>query len=463
MNGVPAPTGGPPTDAASAPATSVRWRILAILFAYSFMSWFNRISMTVAGDEHIMKEYGISKPAMGMVYSALLLSYTILMAPGGWLTDRFGPWFGLVLMGLGSAFFCASTGIVGWLVFSGSVLWLNLIVIRFLMGIFTAPLYPSCSRAVANWFPFPQHARMNGLVLGAALLGNASTFFGFGKLIDVFGWEMAFVITGGVTGALALAWWAYARSHPAQHGTVNRAEHDWIRGDGTGTSLPGSGDRMSLRDLRLLFRNRSLILLTVSYAAVGYFEYLFYFWLRNYFLDVLDLGKDFSRAAATIANLGMALGMFAGGYLADWCMRRFGYRKGRVLVPVGGMIASAFILVLALITPDPRWKVVWFTLAMAAAGTCEGPMWATALDLGGKHGATAAGIFNTGGNALGLVAPVVTPLISEAWGWGWGIGMGGIVCLLGAILFFWIDPSERCREEAESNERRPSGSGKSAY
>src|SRR5262245_40868190 len=97
--------------------TFVRWRMLALLFAYSFMSWFNRVSMSVAGKQHLMKYYGISEDHMGIVYSALLFSYTICMTPGGWFVDRFGPWVALVIMGLGSALWGALTGMLGWFLF----------------------------------------------------------------------------------------------------------------------------------------------------------------------------------------------------------------------------------------------------------------------------------------------------------------------------------------------------------
>jgi MFS family permease len=448
MNGIPATSAEPLTEKADAPPTGVRWRILALLFAYSFMSWFNRVSMSVAGDEYLMRQFHISKPDMGVVYSALLFAYALCMTPGGWFIDRFGPWTALVLMGLGSALFGALTGVLGWVLFSGVALWWGLIVVRAVMGVFTAPIYPASARVVASWFPFPHRARANGLVLGAALVGIASTFVGFGTLIDLFGWETAFVITGSVTALLALAWTAYARSHPTQHPSVNQAELRLIFSGKTEPPAAPAGHRHSrAADWLVLLRNRSLVLLTLSYAAVGYFEYLFYFWIRHYFEEQLRLPKGDARLAATVANLGMAVGMFAGGWLADFCMRRYGYRLGRALVPVVGMIASALFLLLGLCASEPAWVVAWFTLAMASVGACEGPMWATAIELGGSRAGTSAGIFNTGGNAGGIVAPVVTPLVGEAFGWGSAISLGSAVCLVGVCLWFWIDPNERCPEE----------------
>src|SRR5262245_4339191 len=91
-------------------ATWVRWRVVALLLAFSFMSWFNRVSMRAAYDERIRYELRISAEAIGWVYSALLFAYMLFMTPGGWLADRIGPRRALALMGFGSALFVALTG-----------------------------------------------------------------------------------------------------------------------------------------------------------------------------------------------------------------------------------------------------------------------------------------------------------------------------------------------------------------
>ena len=86
------------------------------------------------------------------------------------------------------------------------------------------------------------------------------------------------------------------------------------------------------------------------------------------------------------------------------------------------------------------------TTAMAAAGACEGPFWTTAIELGGRRGGTSAAIFNTGGNVGGFVAPILTPLFSQYVGWEWAISLAGVYCVLGALLWWWVDPAERVSE-----------------
>ena len=55
------------------------------------------------------------------------------------------------------------------------------------------------------------------------------------------------------------------------------------------------------------------------------------------------------------------------------------------------------------------WGIVWDNIVPA-----EAPTWTLAVELGGQHGGTAAAICNTSGNAIGLIAPILTPAVS-AW------------------------------------------------
>src|SRR3954454_15281169 len=119
-----------------AEATRVRWRMVALLMAVSFLNYFNRISMPVAGGP-IMREAELTEVQIGWVYSALLIAYTLCMVPGGWFSDRRGAWVALVIMGFGSAMCVALTGLTGvlgwwaaWLVFPA------LLFVRAVLGAF---------------------------------------------------------------------------------------------------------------------------------------------------------------------------------------------------------------------------------------------------------------------------------------------------------------------------------------
>src|SRR5206468_739744 len=118
-------------------------------------------------------------------------------------------------MGIGTALFCAFTGMVGWGFIATSQVWLFLLIVRSLMGLLTTPLHPASARAAANWFPEQQRALANGLITGAALLAYAAVHPLFGALIDRFDWPNAFLISGGFTAALAAVWFAASSPRPS--------------------------------------------------------------------------------------------------------------------------------------------------------------------------------------------------------------------------------------------------------
>ncbi|MGE5191299.1 MAG: MFS transporter [Deltaproteobacteria bacterium] len=205
----------------------------------------------------------------------------------------------------------------------------------------------------------------------------------------------------------------------------------------------GSGAPGSQGGLLSLLRNRSLVLLTISYATGSYFQYLFFYWMQYYFDEVLKLGKADGRLYATLPTLAMAAGMMSGGWIADRIQLRIGGWRGRALVPVCGMIASAVLLGAGILGGRPGWVVTCFALAMGALGVSEAPFWVTGIELGSRRGGLSAAILNTGGNAGGILAPVITPLFSKYFGWQAGLGLAGVLCIFGAALWWWIDPNER--------------------
>jgi MFS family permease len=445
---IPAPTKPRPTW--------VRWRIVALLMALSYVSWFLRVGMSVAYDERIKDALSIAPEAMGYVYSAFLLAYTLCMTPGGWLIDRCGVRAALTVMGFGLVLFGALTGLVGAsppllqelpasVAVLGQTLAMPLVlflVIRSLMGVFATPMYPAAAHGIAHWLPFRRRGWANGLVQGSAVLGIASTALVVGTLIDWFDWPQTFLILAIGTGLLTIVWALYAADAPELHGSANAAERDLITLDRPPAAPPAEHGRWVL-----LLRNRSLVCLTLSYAAVGYFEYLFFFWMDYYFKDQLRLPDEKRRFYAGIPFLMMAVGMASGGWLSDWFVRRYGYRTGRAIVPVAGMLTGAVFLSLGIAATEPEWIVTCFAVALAGVGSAEAPTWTTAQELGGSRGGMAAGMCNTGGNAGGLVAPVLTPWVGTQFGWPTAIAVGAGVCLAGVLLWRWIDPGERVAGE----------------
>lgn len=412
----------PEPDPPSIAQTSSGWRLVPLLLVMIATAHFNRISISVAGTEVIIPKLGISKEEMGWVYTAFLLVYTLGMSPGGWFIDRYGPRLALYVVAAGSAIFMALTGVAG-LLWTGPALLIALLIVRGAMGVPSVAIHPGAARLVGNWIAPEQQSFVNGLVNFTALVGIAFTYYLFGKLIDHFDWTGASFVAATFTAVLAICWAIFARNGPAMQ-RIDLAQTPSILRAGA------------------LWRNRSLVMLTLSYAALGYFQYLFFYWAQYYFEHIRDVGKEESRLYSSALALAMGLGMLAGGSVTDFTRRHFAHRRMMALVPAVGLTLAALAMAPGLVSERPMMTLLCFALAMAAAGTSEGAFWTLAVEIGGKRGGLAAAILNTGGNAGGLIAPFLMPYLSDWFGWQAGFGVAGVCCLFAALCWVWIDPRE---------------------
>ncbi len=406
------------------PPTHVRWRIVALLSGIVFLAHFNRVSISVAANANFIGPDKLTEEQMGLIYSAFLLVYTLGMLPGGWLIDRIGPRRALTGMGLGLGFWAAMTGVLGWTNASIAALFVPLLLIRGLAGATGVPLHPGAARSVSLWMPLHERSFANGLVTAGALLGIAFTYPVFGWLMEAVGWQMAFAICGAILMAFTLVWHVLSADRPAMEMNEETVEP---RTDA------------NLRDIVSLLRNRSLVLLTLSYGAIGYVQYLFFYWIEYYFKNVLKVGAAESRESAFIIAMAMAIGMAAGGWIADGSCRLMGRRWGcRAMAFVGMSLGAGFSL-MGIGTTDANFVTLWFSLALGSLGLCEGVFWTTAPILEPRRGGLACALVNTGGNGIGMLAPIVTPILGQAFGWNSAIVVACSVCALGGLLWLGID------------------------
>ena len=391
---------------------------VAFMAALSTMSYFDRTIMSIAGPS-VMKEFSISETAMGAIYSAFLLSYTLLMVPGGALADRFGGHRVLSFSGVGAATFTGLTAACGRLGL-GSFLGVvpSFLLIRFAFGLCTAPLYPSCARMTANWIPVAWQGRVQALTIGGAAVGAASSPFIFSSLMRMLGWRISFCCAAVATLALTFLW------------------HFLVCESGTGEAVTHSPNAPWTE----LLKNRNLTLLALGYFTVDYFEYIFFYWMYYYLGQIRHMSASQSAAATTLLFVAMAIMTPLGGWYSDRLVVRLGPRVGRRLVPVLGMALSAILLMLGAQGFGFAATVVLLALALGFLSSSEGPYWATAIEVSPGLAGSAGGILNTFGNAGGIAAPMLTPVIASRFGWKGSLEFASLLVILGLIAWFFRPP-----------------------
>ena len=408
---------------ASDAPTSTQVRIVALLFGLSAASYFCRVAISIAAPS-IMKEFHLPEAQMGAVFSAFLVSYTVFQTPGGWLADKFGSRIVLVVTGLGAALCTALTALAG---IPGLGAWIGVLPaflrIRTAFGAFTAPLYPSCGRIISTWIPPARQARALGAIVAAAGVGSALSPFVYSQIISAWGWRICFLVAA-VAAVVALGLF---------QGFMPRG------GGARGTTA--RSDAGAWKEFVALLGNRNLLLITGSYLALNYFEYIFYFWMYYYFDEIRKFGPANAAVATTATFISMALGPPTGGFLTDQAVKRWGIRNGKRVVPVAGMILSATLLYVGAAGWGVAMTIVLLSLAVGCSMATEGAFWSSTLAVGGRNAGAATGIYNCGGNLGGALGPITIPLLAARFGWTAGLYSMSAVMLVGMVAWFFIDPS----------------------
>jgi MFS family permease len=419
-----------PTPTVSARAQSA---IVGLMFGLSVMSYFDRTIFAIATPS-IMKEFGISAVMMGAVTFAFQISYALVMIPGGRLADRFGPRVVLTAMALGSAFFTAmmpfgATPGLGTLI--GVVP--GLILMRIGFGIFTAPIYPTCTKTNANWIPLKNRARATGCANAGAGFGGAVSPILFTWMISRYGWRTSFLWAGLATAILGIGWFLYVRDYPR------------------GAEPPKVPATRVLAPWRALLTDKNLILLTLGFGALDYFEYIFFYWIFYYLGEIRQLGATESARYTTLLFLAWVLMMPMGGFLCDRLMARFGHKLGLRLVACTSMAFSAVLLFAGVNATGTLSAVTLMALALGFAAIADVTYWTATIGVAGVHAGTAGGIMNTGGNIGGGLAPVVTPWIASFAGWSWGLYFGCFMALAAMVAWLFTDPTRRIKIPAAAS------------
>jgi MFS family permease len=392
-------------------------RIAVLMFAFSVVNYFDRTILSVAAPS-IMKEFSLSPTSMGAVFSAFLISYTIFMTPGGRWSDRFGPRNMLAAMALGAGLLTALMP-VGAIPGLGSLIGVipGLVVIRLGFGVFTAPLYPAAARMNAISMPPLQRSRVIGFVNAGAGLGGAVSPILVTAMLSRFGWRPSFVMAGVASMVLGLLWLASVPDRPAETRVAQRPQ--WAS----------------------LLNNPNMRWLIAGFAALDYYEYIFFYWLYYYLGNVRKLSVDDTAFYTTLPFLAWVVMMPPGGWLADHLVVRYGIKRGLRWVAIGSLLISVLGLVAALNVVETNSLMALLSLAFGCAAVADVVFWAAVISVAGAQAGAAGGLMNTGGNFGGAIAPFVTPLIASRYGWSAGLYAGALIALLGVVAWSRIDPS----------------------
>ncbi|HEV3371203.1 MAG TPA: MFS transporter [Xanthobacteraceae bacterium] len=428
-----------------------RWYILGLICLMYLITYLDRVNISTAAPE-ISKEFGFDKITMGWIFSAFVWAYAMFQVPGGWLNDRFGARPVLAIIVAYWSVMTAATAMA-----SG---WLSFVVFRFLFGAGEAGAFPGATRAMQVWYPRRERGLAQGLTHSASRLGAAIAppivvlIIAGGQLelpwlhlsisMPALGWRSVFYICGAA-GFLWSVWWYLSyRNLPEEHGSVNRAELQQIRGlDAAGEINQAAIEREGANvPWGTLLRSPNMWAIMCAYFTYVYCLYIFLTWLPSYLVDFRHFTLVKVGIFASLPLFAGVIGDTVGGVATDWLLKKTrSARFARRAVAVVGLLGCAVFMVAAGMTEDAYTAVYSLTAAMFFLECTIGPAWAVPMDCGGKYSGTVSGMMNMAGNIGGALSPLVFGYLAQYDNWGAPFIVSAALLVAGAAVWaFWLDP-----------------------
>ncbi len=414
----------------------VRYRIVGLIFLLALINHIDRANISIAAPVMI-RELGWNEAQFGVIFSAFLWGYMTIQLPGGYLTDRFGgrliPW---LCLGWSIATFLTPFGAVGFSL---------MLVLRYLVGGFEAPIVPAMSAANAAWVPRHELARAQ-TVIPAALNGGIMIGYPLVTTITLrLGWAWVFYFCGGIGIAWAFAWLLLARSRPEEHPAVTSEELAYIQAERVQPAKEHDGWSEVLRSPRVWA-------LASSYTLWVYNMWLMASWLPSY----LVRGRGFSVGEMGIwggAITGAALvGTIVGGWISDWLLQHgHSADRARKIFPMICMLIGAPFMVLGVSVESGGLCVALLMCARLFNDTAISGFVSLPTEMSPKHLGAIWGCMSTFGSLAGLMAAMLSGYQVSATG-NWALPFytaAGCIGVAALIMGFGVSAQPLFAEEAE--------------
>jgi MFS transporter, ACS family, glucarate transporter len=429
---------------ATARATNVRWRILAILMFVSFVSYLLRGNLSIAGPS-MVEDLQLTEIQWGWIMAAFPLGYALFQFPGGCWGDRRGPRFTMAAITVTWGVLIAVTSLTPARDVAPVYVVIGvLLTVQFLVGVAHAPVFPIMVTAIQRWFPPGGWALPNGLTSAGLTVGLAMTASALPWLIGQYGWRVGFLVLAPFAFVAGGLWWWYSRDRPSEHPAVNGAEVALISSPTVPQAAATSGEPAWKRVLR----NRDALMVTLSYSSMNFVFYVVFSWGYYYMVTVRGLGLQEAGFLTSAQWLAGAAGAYSGGWLGDRLSAKIGLRWGSRLPIVIGCGVSALLLIGVAIHPDAY-------VAAAMLGACfffnqftEGAFGANGAAIGGRHAGAVYGLFNTGANLMGFANALLLSAIAVTLGWEIAMASGAGFALL-SVVFILFSRADRQMDQSD--------------
>jgi MFS family permease len=399
------------TIEASPRAPTTATRLVLLVATALFINYIDRGNLATAAPL-MQDELHLSASELGVLFSAFYYSYVLVMAPAGWLAERYGA---KRMLAIGVGIWSVATFLTGF-----ATSFMTLLILRLMLGIGESAAFPCASKLLAHAVEVPRLGVANGVMSFGYLLGPAVGTLAGGLLMSSYGWRPVFIVFG----CLSILWlwpWRGVVIGPA------------ARGHAADEAAPALGQ---------ILRQRAL-----WGAALGLFSanYSFYFilaWLPFYLVKARGFSVGSMAMVASWAYLLNAVSALFIGWFTDRWIRSGRstntiYKGIMVANHLGAIVCMGGVLLL----PVTGSIVALFAYEVLAGLASPGLYAIPQIFAGPKAAGRWVGVHNTMGGMAGFVAPAITGVLVDLTGkFSIAFALAAAVSAVGLIGWMFVLP-----------------------
>jgi ACS family tartrate transporter-like MFS transporter len=392
--------------------------ILPLAMIVYFFCYLDRINISFAALQ-MNASIGLTAAAYGLSSTAFYLGYCIFEVPSNVILDKVGAriWIARIMItwGLASGATAFVTGPTSFL------------VVRFLLGLSEAGLFPGIVLLFTYWFPDHHRARIVSsftlaLPISVALGAPISTaILGMDGFLGVAGWKWIYIMEAVPTVLLGFFVLFLMTDKPAKALWLSAEEKSWLI-----TTL--EHERRAVESARKFsmwqgMMNPKILLLSLNYLGIVTASLGLLLFVPQIIkaLGATNMGTGFATMLAYICG---AISMLAWGWVSD----RMGERRWNLF---WACVLSTIGLVLTGLTIGTWWSLAGMCVATAGFYGTKGAFWSMpSMLLTGTAAAAGIAWINSIGNVGGAIGPAIVGWIKDFTG-SYSGGLYGLAVFTG--------------------------------
>lgn len=337
----------------------LRWWIIALIFIATVINYIDRTAFALLWPE-MGKDLGMDNSDYALMLNIFMITYAASKFLSGRLYDQIGTRIGfvisIVVWSAAAAFHALARGVV------------SLSIVRGLLGLGEAGLWPGAVKSNGEWFPVKQRALAQGIFNSGASIGNVIAPVIIVYLYAQFGWKSTYIILGVLGLLWVIPWLIINKSTPKDHPWITEEERSMLLNDRIENNNVVVEGAKSLSVVKILSYKQPWGVLLCRF----FIEPIWWFfagWMPIYLNSKFGLSIEEIGKTMWISYLMAAAGGILGGMFTEEIIKRTSVDTGRkASIILGSLLIIVGFVSIILFVNDSNYMTFIYLAGVALFG-----------------------------------------------------------------------------------------------